>query len=93
MQRQPVFYTSNLEIIVIKVFNMLHLCYIHVYDYRVLSDIDVTFDHRYSFRINDGVLKIRRADVLPRDFWGRGIYSLTAIMGNGNCSVNPVIAV
>ena len=90
MQRQPVFYTSNLEIIVIKVFNMLHLCYIHVYDHRVLSDIDVTFDHRYSFRINDGVLKIRRADVLPRDFWGRGIYSLTAIMGNNGAGKTTV---
>ena len=70
---------------------MLHLCYIHVYDYRVLSDIDVTFDHRYSFRINDGVLKIRRADVLPRDFWGRGIYSLTAIMGNNGAGKTTVL--
>ena len=61
---------------------MVHLCFIHIYGFRVLNGIDVTFDHRYSFKVSDGVLTIRRADVLPRGFWGRGIHSLTAIMGN-----------
>ena len=61
---------------------MLHLCFIHIYDFRVLNGIDVSFDHRYTFRVSEGVLTIRRADVLPQQFWGRGVHSLTAIMGN-----------
>ena len=70
---------------------MIHLCYIHVYDFRVLNGIDVTFDPRYTFSINDGVLTIRKVDVMPQNFWGRGIYSLTAIMGNNGAGKTTVL--
>lgn len=61
----------------------MHICYLYVYDHIVLKNTGLTFDDRYVFRTGNGVLQISKNDkALPKNFWGLGIYSLTAIVGN-----------
>lgn len=61
----------------------MHLCYLYVYDYFVLKNIGLTFDDRYVFRIEDGLLQItKNENALSKNFWGQGIYSLSSIVGN-----------
>ena len=61
----------------------MHICYLFVYDYGVLKNIGLSFDHRYVFQMKDNGLFIGKNKVqLPQHFWGQGIYSLTAIIGN-----------
>ena len=66
--------------------DIMHICYIYIYDYRVLQDIGLTFDNRFVFRKDDDTLYIERTKYpLPENFWGSGIYSLTGIVGeNGS---------
>ncbi len=61
----------------------MHICYLYVYEYGVLKNIGFTFDHRYVFQMEEDGLYIEKSpQQLPPDFWGQGIYSLTAIVGN-----------
>ena len=32
--------------------NMPHICYIYIYDYQCLHNVDITFDHRYNYSYN-----------------------------------------
>ena len=64
---------------------MPHICYIYIFDYQCLHDVDITFDHRYcySFDPEQAQLTISApTKKLPDDFWGAGIWSLTGIVGN-----------
>lgn len=76
---------------------MPHICYIYIYDFQCLHDVDITFDHRfcYSFNQEKAELKISAPiKKLPNEFWGAGIWSLTGIVGNngaGKTTVNRFI--
>lgn len=63
----------------------MHISYIYIKSYRVLNNIGLSFDHRFSFIIEDGVLHISRNNSVPTNFWQNGIYSFTAIIGNNGC--------
>jgi len=63
----------------------MHLSYLYVESFYVLKNIGLSFDHRYFFVINDGVLHISKSNTIPEGFWENGIYSLTAIIGNNGC--------
>lgn len=63
----------------------MHLSFLYVESFYVLKNIGLSFDHRYSFAINDGLLHISRNNTMPEGFWENGIYSLTAIIGNNGC--------
>lgn len=73
---------------------MLHICYIYIYDYQCLHNVDITFDHRfiYSYDPDKAVLSISvPTKKLPGNFWGAGIWSFTGIIGNngtGKTTVN-----
>lgn len=61
----------------------MHICYLYIYDFGVLKNIGLSFDHRYVFQMGDDTLKIdRNKTTLPDNFWGQGVYSFTAIVGN-----------
>lgn len=61
----------------------MHICFLYIYDYGVLKNIGLSFDHRYVFQMSDDALNIERnRHQLPNNFWGQGIYSFTAIVGN-----------
>ena len=65
---------------------MMHICYIHIFSFGVLNNIGLSFDHRYRFKIEKRELKISsNQSGIPNTFWGAGIYSLTAIVGNNGC--------
>ena len=76
---------------------MPHICYIYIYDYRCLHDVDITFDHRYNYSYNPekSLLSISASKkILPNNFWGQGIWSFTGIVGNngaGKTTVNRVL--
>ena len=64
----------------------MHVCYIYVFTFGVLRNIGLSFDHRYKFDMENGSLHIsKNTQSIPDNFWGRGIYSLTAIVGNNGC--------
>lgn len=61
---------------------MTHLCYIYIYTYRLLKNVEITFDHHYTFKMGDGKLHIDKRNALPEQFFGNGIHSVTSIVGN-----------
>ena len=61
---------------------MTHICYIYIYSYRLLKNVGITFDHNFVFQMEDGCLRIEKSDALPKDFFGNGVYSVSAIVGN-----------
>lgn len=72
---------------------MLHICYIYIYEYKCLHNVDVTFDHRYSYShdANQAQLTISSpTKKLPENFWGTGIWSLTGIVGNNGAGKTTV---
>ena len=72
---------------------MLHICYIYVYDYQCLHNVDITFDHRYNYSYDpDKALLSISAPTkkLPEHFWGNGIWSLTSIVGNNGAGKTTV---
>lgn len=61
----------------------MHLSYVYIFSYGVLKDIGLSFNPYYSFEMIEGVLHInKREDALPYNFWGNGIYGLSAIVGD-----------
>ena len=51
---------------------MNHLCYIYVFEYRNLHNVDMSFDSRYDFSLdkNRKVLSIEKQKGVPDGFWG-----------------------
>lgn len=61
---------------------MMHLSYLYIKDFAVLKNVGFTFDNHFVFTMTEGVLQIKRNIALPERFWGNGIYSMSAIVGN-----------
>lgn len=62
---------------------MMHVCYIYVFSFGFLKNIGLSLDHRFEFKMEGGNLRVvKREGGLPTHFWNRGVYSLTAIIGN-----------
>lgn len=73
---------------------MMHLCYIYVYKYRALKNIDFSFDARYvcNYNVHKKELTIARSNKLPSDFWSRGIYSITGIFGENGMGKSTLMS-
>ncbi len=73
--------------------NVTHLCYIFINNYKNLSNIELAIDPRYKFEFDPDkkVLNIERQNILPKDFWEQGIYSLTGIFGNNGAGKSTSI--
>lgn len=63
---------------------MKHLCYVYIYKYKALQDIELSFDAHYRFHFDKEthVLHIDSNNDMPKDFWGKGIYSLSCLLGD-----------
>lgn len=73
---------------------MKHICYIYIYDYRCLKDIDLLIDPRFDYSFNRDSMELniaRTPNPLPNNFWGAGIYSLTGIFGENGAGKTTVI--
>ena len=72
---------------------MKHICYVYIYRYKALQDVELTFDAHYRFRFNRvaRVLHIEPRNVLPDGFWGNGVYSLAGLVGDNGAGKSTAI--
>lgn len=73
---------------------MTHICYIYIYEYKCLHDVELVFDSRYDYSFNREEMKLtinKSSQTLPDDFWGKGIWSLTGIFGNNGAGKTTAI--
>lgn len=63
---------------------MKHLCYVYIYKYKALKDIELAFDAHYRFHFDKEthILHIDSNNDMLRDFWGKGIYALSGLIGD-----------
>ena len=63
---------------------MIHICFVHIRKYKALRNVGLKIDSRYNYRFDSktNILSISEDENYPKVFWGRGVYSLAAIVGN-----------
>lgn len=74
--------------------NMKHLCYVYIFDYKCLKNIEITLDCHYQYKYENGkrTLTITKNNDFPSDFWGNNIYSVTGIVGNNGSGKSTVMS-
>lgn len=70
---------------------MRQICYIYIYSYRLLKDIGISFTHQYSFSKVGTTLSIEKNESLPNNFFGKGIASVSAIIGGNGAGKTSVM--
>lgn len=63
---------------------MIHICFAYICRYKALRNVGLKIDSRYNYRFDavNNVLSISEDENYPKRFWGPGLYSLAAIVGN-----------
>ena len=63
---------------------MKHICYIYIFEYKCLKNIEFILDSHYSygFEPDNKTLTIKKNEKFPSNFWGNNIYSVAALVGN-----------
>lgn len=63
---------------------MIHICFAFIRHYKGLSTVSLKIDchYNYHFDPSSNVLTINKNNDYPNKFWGVGVYSLAAIVGN-----------
>ena len=68
----------------------------YIFNYQgKIQNTELTFNPNYEFSFDaaKGTLTIRKSDKpLPKDFWGEGIYSVTALLGNNGAGKSTVMS-
>ena len=79
---------------------MIELCYLYVYNYKCLKDVELVFDTEYEYHytrseIEDkkDKLEIKKNKQLQDEFWGPRISTLTAIVGNNGAGKTTALRV
>ena len=72
---------------------MIHLCYIYIKSYKKLRQIGIAIDSHYQYNLDIQIkcLTIEERTSIPNDFWGTGIYSLSAIVGGNGVGKSTVL--
>ena len=72
---------------------MIHLCYIYIDSYKKLRQIGIAIDSHYQYNLDIQIkcLTIEERTSIPNDFWGTGIYSLSAIVGGNGVGKSTVL--
>ncbi len=73
---------------------MIHICYAFIYHYKVLDNVGVKIDSRYDYQYDAYTreLSIVENERLPKDFWGDGLYSLAAVVGNNGAGKSTTMS-
>lgn len=73
---------------------MIHICYAFIYHFKVLDNVGIKIDSRYDYSYNPDIreLSITENDRFPGDFWGQGLYSLAAVVGNNGAGKSTVMS-
>ena len=63
---------------------MIHICFAYIRHYKGLRNVCLKVDSHYEYRFDtsSNVLRINTNNDYSKDFWGIGVYSLAAIVGN-----------
>lgn len=63
---------------------MIHICYAYIRQYKSLRNVSLKIDSHYDYLYDaeTNLLTISKDPRYPDGFWGRGVYSLAAIVGN-----------
>lgn len=79
---------------------MIELCYLYVYNYKCLKDVELVFDTEYEYHYTrsetedkKGKLEIKKNKQLQDRFWGPRISTLTAIVGNNGAGKTTALRV
>ena len=72
---------------------MKHLCYIYIESYKKLRQIGIAIDSHYQYNLDIQIkcLTIEERTSIPNNFWGTGIYSLSAIVGGNGVGKSTVL--
>lgn len=72
---------------------MVHLCYIYIESYKKLRQVGIVIDPKYQYNldIQGGCLTIVNKPSIPDNFWGAGICSLSAIVGENGVGKSTVL--
>lgn len=72
---------------------MIHLCYIYIESYKKLRQVGIAIDSHYQYNldIQNKCLTIEERTSIPNDFWGTGIYSLSAIVGGNGVGKSTIL--
>lgn len=73
---------------------MKHLCYVYIYEYKCLKDIELSIDCHYNYKFDKEKrsLIITKNNSFPNNFWGKRIYSITGIVGNNGSGKTTVMS-
>ena len=79
---------------------MIELCYLYVYDYKCLQNVELVFDTEYEYHYTryetedkKDKLEIKKNKQLQDRFWGPRISTLTAIVGNNGAGKTTALRV
>lgn len=72
---------------------MKHLCYVYIESYKRLQQVGIVIDTHYRYQLNlqERYLKIGKKNSIPKNFWGNGIYSLSAIVGGNGVGKSTIL--
>lgn len=72
---------------------MYHLCYVYIPEYKGIKDIEIIVDSHYHCHYDrkNKNLSIEKTDRIPDNFWGRGIHSLAAIVGDNGVGKSTAV--
>lgn len=72
---------------------MTHLCYIYIENYKKLRQVGIVIDPHYQYNLNiqERCLTIEKKPSIPNYFWGKGVYSLSAIVGGNGVGKSTVL--
>lgn len=72
---------------------MFHLCYVYIPEYKGIKDIEIVVDPHYHCHYDrkNKNLSIEKMDRIPEHFWGRGIHSMAAIVGDNGVGKSTAV--
>lgn len=72
---------------------MYHLCYVYIPEYKGIKDIEIVVDPHYHCHFDRKYknLSIEKTDRIPDYFWGIGIHSLAAIVGDNGVGKSTAV--
>ena len=72
---------------------MFHLCYVYIPEYKGIKDIEIVVDPHYHCHYDrkNKNLSIEKMDRITEHFWGRGIHSMAAIVGDNGVGKSTAV--